>query len=471
MNVAPSTPTLSSELKQLIEQRNVLTTRTKSRVINALDSHIRKDRENKKLMLKSRAIEEIYTSEVSYLNHLEIAMKYFKNPLLESKLPIPETLRSLFENLESVYKVNGELLNQLRIHGEDVAGAFKKVAPFFKLYSVYAYEYRHGMASLQELPKSNGKLDAFIKRQETRPEVGMRLGSLLIAPIQRIPRYRLLLKELLNYTPTNHPHYNSILEAIKEVEIATEHINTLVSEQENMDRIIELHKSLVGGNPELVKPGRRLLKEGILLKMSKRGKKARQRYLILMSDIIVYCKMTGALFGEANSLRCSCVFPLRKCSIQHTPSEKSFQIICNPNTITLFSDEPYSTESWVSSIKQAIVKDQENQQTLKRKGSGRRIKKREVNTTHNSLTPKKRKQSEEVGDTISYHSPWKKNKVTSECSSNMDTSSELDEIRPKQMGYFSSIKKAISSFGQSLNKYWFPVYQRRDTSLERRITN
>lgn len=44
-------------------------------VLNALDSHIKKDRECKKLQLKARAIEEIYTSEVSYLNTLEVAMK------------------------------------------------------------------------------------------------------------------------------------------------------------------------------------------------------------------------------------------------------------------------------------------------------------------------------------------------------------------------------------------------------------
>lgn len=62
----------------------------------------------------------------------------------------------------------------------------------------------------QSLSK-NQKLANFIIRQETRPEVGKRLGSLLIAPIQRIPRYRLLLKELLNYTPASHPHYGSIL--------------------------------------------------------------------------------------------------------------------------------------------------------------------------------------------------------------------------------------------------------------------
>lgn len=51
------------------------------------------------------------------------------------------------------------------------------------------------------MPKSNTGLYQFICQQETRPEVGMKLSSLLISPVQRIPRYLLLLKELRALTP------------------------------------------------------------------------------------------------------------------------------------------------------------------------------------------------------------------------------------------------------------------------------
>lgn len=39
-----------------------------------------------------------------------------------------------------------------------------------------------------------------MEQQESRPEVQSKLSALLIAPIQRIPRYRLLLKQILDYT-------------------------------------------------------------------------------------------------------------------------------------------------------------------------------------------------------------------------------------------------------------------------------
>lgn len=60
------------------------------------------------------------------------------------------------------------------------------------------------------MPKCYPKLHRFICTQESRPDVCAKLNSLLITPIQRIPRYLLLLREILNYTPTNHKGFNEI---------------------------------------------------------------------------------------------------------------------------------------------------------------------------------------------------------------------------------------------------------------------
>jgi len=483
MNSFPGTPTLSVELRALIEQRNILTTRSKSRVLNDLDKQISHQKESKEIELKSKAIDEIFSSEVSYLNQLELAMNFFRKPVMESKLNMPNALKAIFDNLESVYNVNGELLNQLRLHGEDVGSAFQKIAPFFKLYSVYAYDYRQGMATLQDLPKINPKLDAFIKRQESRPEVCSKLGSLLIAPIQRIPRYRLLLKELLSHTPTSHPHHQSILDALKEVEASTEHINTLVSEQENMQRIIELQKSLVGGRPTLVHPGRRLLKEGSLMKISRKGKKAHSRYFVLMSDVLMYCKSTSPPPG---SLKCCCVLPLRKCSVQEkTMSDNLFIITCNNVQLSVYSEEPYSTQTWVKAIKQAIQKEDEGRQTLSRRGSTRpALRKKDLNSPSPDVSsPRKRKQiQDDIEDIcLPFHSPWKRNKLNKESKLeaqsllSKDSSSTVEGgHESKKGGYLNSFKKAISNFGHSLQKYWVPLYTGRshlDSKTRPALTN
>ena len=47
----------------------------------------------------------------------------------------------------------------------------------------------------------------FIYDQETRSEVGRKLSSLLITPVQRVPRYQLLVKQVLQHTPYRHREY------------------------------------------------------------------------------------------------------------------------------------------------------------------------------------------------------------------------------------------------------------------------
>jgi len=56
--------------------------------------------------------------------------------------------------------------------------------------------------------------------------------------------------------------------SLREVEKAADHINSLVQDHENMQRMLKLQNCLCGGKPRIVMPGRRLLKEGTLLKVS-----------------------------------------------------------------------------------------------------------------------------------------------------------------------------------------------------------
>lgn len=56
---------------------------------------------------------------------------------------------ALFGNIDTLYKVNGALLGELKANPENVAAAFLKLAPYFKLYSVYAYDYKQIVSILQ----------------------------------------------------------------------------------------------------------------------------------------------------------------------------------------------------------------------------------------------------------------------------------------------------------------------------------
>lgn len=83
---------------------------------------------------------------------------------------------------------------------------------------------------------------------------------MLIVPIQRVPRYRLLLSELLSHTSESDAEYPVLCEALKQVEAVAVHINEQIREQENMQIMIRIQRSLAHGRPRIVIPGRRFIK-------------------------------------------------------------------------------------------------------------------------------------------------------------------------------------------------------------------
>ena len=58
------------------------------------------------------------------------------------------------------------------------------------------------------------------------------MRSYLIMPIQRIPRYLLLVKELLKNTPEDHPDFVSLAEAQQGIDDAANHMNVAIKQRE-----------------------------------------------------------------------------------------------------------------------------------------------------------------------------------------------------------------------------------------------
>lgn len=56
-------------------------------------------------------------------------------------------------------------------------------------------------------------------------------------------------------------------DAIQELSNIVEHIESLMKEQENTYRMIEIQRCLQNGKPSIISPGRKLIKEGKLNKV------------------------------------------------------------------------------------------------------------------------------------------------------------------------------------------------------------
>uniref|UniRef100_A0A914WNC1 DH domain-containing protein n=1 Tax=Plectus sambesii TaxID=2011161 RepID=A0A914WNC1_9BILA len=152
--------------------------------------------------LRNKVVEEILSSERAYLGHLNILMRVFVDglSLVSKKVIAPAELRTLFGEIRSIRLINQVLCDHLS--GGDVVGAFATLTPFLKLYSSYARNFPSSQHLLNDLMK-RADFDQFVRAQEALPVCcGIKLPGFLIMPIQRIPRYKLLLQEFLKYTST-----------------------------------------------------------------------------------------------------------------------------------------------------------------------------------------------------------------------------------------------------------------------------
>lgn len=77
------------------------------------------------------------------------------------------------------------------------------------------------------------------------------MGSLLINPIQRIPRYVLLLRELIKYTPPTHPDFPLLQSSLNGIKESADLINERKRVAESNGNILRIHKLVFKDNQPL----------------------------------------------------------------------------------------------------------------------------------------------------------------------------------------------------------------------------
>ena len=93
----------------------------------------------------------------------------------------------------------------MEISNDKIGQVFLDLAPYLKFYSTYANDFKQATNLVEEQLAKNKPFRLFMERQESRPEVCKKLNALLITPVQRIPRYKLLLDDIIKNTPRYHP--------------------------------------------------------------------------------------------------------------------------------------------------------------------------------------------------------------------------------------------------------------------------
>lgn len=77
-------------------------------------------------------------------------------PISSQRLMSPENFSTVFGHIETVYRVADALVTELQTCKEDsLAPAFVRLAPFLKMYSLYACGYHKATSTLQVIVNFN----------------------------------------------------------------------------------------------------------------------------------------------------------------------------------------------------------------------------------------------------------------------------------------------------------------------------
>eukprot|EP00467_Chlorarachnion_reptans_P002223 CAMPEP_0114523078 /NCGR_PEP_ID=MMETSP0109-20121206/21094_1 /TAXON_ID=29199 /ORGANISM="Chlorarachnion reptans, Strain CCCM449" /LENGTH=550 /DNA_ID=CAMNT_0001704359 /DNA_START=177 /DNA_END=1829 /DNA_ORIENTATION=- len=231
------------------------------------------------------ARQEIIDSEKSYLDNLTALMDQYVNPM--KAYVTDEDHKKMFSDVMGIYNFHMLFCPYMK-ESEDIGSCFIKYADYLKIYTEFINHYGNIIETLSELRK-NKKFTNFLKI--ARKEAKMEITSYLIQPVQRIPRYVLLLKELKKYTWPEHQEFENLMKALaKAQEIAT-HVNERKRQIENMSKTLEVQSKITGEFDSLIKPDRKMIREDCLIKVSSgmfNSIKRKERIVFLFSDLLMW---------------------------------------------------------------------------------------------------------------------------------------------------------------------------------------
>ncbi|XP_063812564.1 intersectin-1 isoform X3 [Pseudophryne corroboree] len=209
-------------------------------------------------------IHELLVTEENYVNDLQLVTETFQKPLLESELLTEKELAMIFVNWKELIMCNIKLLKALRVRkkmsgekmpvkmiGDILTAQLPHMQPYIRFCSCQL----NGAALIQQKTDEVPEFKEFVKRLAMDPRCkGMPLSSFILKPMQRVTRYPLIIKNIIENTPENHPDHSHLKHALEKAEELCSQVNEGVREKENSDRLewIQAHVQCEGLSEQLV---------------------------------------------------------------------------------------------------------------------------------------------------------------------------------------------------------------------------
>ncbi|KAK2460698.1 hypothetical protein APHAL10511_007168 [Amanita phalloides] len=245
---------------------------------------------------RQEAIFELIITEAVYVRDLQLIVEIFFASIMSMLSEKEVTV--IFANIEDILLINTAFLSSLeerqkdcRLYIDKIGDILYKHIPDMGVYMEYCVNQATAANVLQSLRETNSELAHHLQNiRDNNPAVrNLDLSSYLLAPMQRVTKYPLLIKQILHFTEAEDEQ-KTINKCLHNAERLLDRINDSVREQEGQERLKLISRNfwIGSGRLDLTAPTqfmgpRQLLKEGLLIK----AKSGRRLHGFLCSDILV----------------------------------------------------------------------------------------------------------------------------------------------------------------------------------------
>ena len=231
------------------------------------------------------------------------------------------------------------------------------------MYKTYAANHEHATEFLDKFKAQSRYEPAMLAIKQNPQFRAPDLASYLIMPIQRIPRYRLLLADLFKHTPEGHPDHDATAKALELIGDVATAVNEAIKGQQNRHTVLRIAQSFTS-DLDIVTPSRRFVRQGTLTKRC-RARNIDYEFF-LFNDLLIYASRTAT--GK-NKLHREISINKRflVTSLEDEPPKlmHRFQIVNSIKSFEVLASSKEEKEVWLLALAECVA-----EQTTRITGAG-----------------------------------------------------------------------------------------------------
>ncbi|XP_048862978.1 FYVE, RhoGEF and PH domain-containing protein 4-like isoform X1 [Brienomyrus brachyistius] len=319
---------------------------------------------------------ELLQTEKAYVTRLNLLDREFCCKLMEEagkgSFPV-DVVKHIFSNISSIHLFHSQfLLPALEKRMSEwsttprIGDILQKLTPFLKMYTEYVKNFDKAMDLLKMWTEKSSPFKAIIQEIQSQEVCGnLTLQHHMLEPVQRVPRYELLLKDYLKKLP---PDASDRCDAEKSLEIiatAATHSNTAIRKSENLKKLLEIYVML-GEEEDIVNATNEFIKEGHILKLAARNTSAMERYLFLFNNMLIYCVPKFSLMGQKYTVRTR--IGIDGMDVKETFNKDyphTFQVSGKERTLELQASSEQDKQDWLQAFRETIEIFHQKNETFK----------------------------------------------------------------------------------------------------------